>query len=338
MQPVTDDDLGKFHVVHYHRRINEPENTISWIKKFQESGAIVIMDQDDFWTPFPGHPVRDLVIKNGINRQIIDAGKASDWVTTTTDIFANYIRRDVNKNVHVIPNAIDPSLKMWENKTAPSDRVRIAWIGGSSHERDLDKLKGTFNKLFNDPDVRGKIQIVMCGYDTRGTITEVHPTTKEEITRPIKPHESVWNKFESIFNDNGHADKDQYVRRNTLPITRYGEHYNYCDICLAPLDEHTFNECKSELKIIETGMMGKALIASDLYIYKHLLAHGENALLVDPKKNHKLWYKYIKQLVLDADLRKKLQNNLYNFVYPQYTLGVVTNNRCNWYKEILKGK
>lgn len=336
MQPVVDDDIGKFDIVHFHRRINEPENTEAWIKRFQDSGAIVVCDMDDYWIPFHGHPVRDLVIKNKIHSQIIVAGRASDYVTTTTDIFASHIAKDVNKNVHVIPNAIDPTLKMWQNNTQPSDRVRIAWIGGSSHERDLDKLKGTFNKLFSDPEIRDKIQIVMCGYDTRGTVTEVHPVTKEEMTRPIKPEESIWNKFEAIFNDNGKASKDQYVRRNTLPITRYGEHYNSCDICLAPLDEHTFNECKSELKIIETGMMGKALIASDLYVYKQLLTHGENALLVDPKKNHKLWYKYIKQLVLDTDLRNKLAKNLYNFVYPSYTLEVVTNQRCDWYKQIIR--
>lgn len=336
MQPVTDDDIGKFDIVHFHRRINEPENTESWIKRFQDSGAIVVCDMDDYWIPFMGHPVRDLVMKNKVHSQIIVAGRASNYVTTTTDIFASHISKDINKNVHVIPNAIDPTLKMWQNNTQPSDRVRIAWIGGSSHERDLDKLKGTFNKLFSDPEVKDKIQIVMCGYDTRGTVTEVHPVTKEEMTRPIRPEESIWNKFESIFNDGGKAEKDQYVRRNTLPITRYGEHYNACDICLAPLDEHTFNECKSELKIIETGMMGKALIASDLYVYKQLLTHGENALLVDPKKNHKLWYKYIKQLVLDTDLRNKLAKNLYNFVYPSYTLEVVTNQRCDWYKQIIR--
>jgi glycosyltransferase involved in cell wall biosynthesis len=82
-------------------------------------------------------------------------------------------------------------------------------------------------------------------------------------------------------------------------------------------------------------MMGKALIASDLYIYKDLLTHGENALLIDPKKNHKLWFKYIKQLVLDTDLRNKLSNNLYNFVEMRYTLAKVTSDRCEWYKSIL---
>lgn len=290
---------------------------------------------DDYWIPFAGHPARDLVMKNGTHIQIVEANAVADWVTTTTDIFARHIFNKVNKKVKVIPNAINPEMKMWTPVNIDSDRVRVAWIGGSSHERDLDKINGTFNKLFSDHDVKDKIQVVMCGYDTRGTMTEVNPVTKEERTRKIRPEESIWNKFESIFNDNGRANSDQYLRRKTLPITRYGEHYNYCDICLAPLDEHTFNECKSELKIIETGMMGKALIASDLYVYKELLINGETALLVDPKKNHKMWYKHIKQLILEPEYRQELANNLYNFVYPRYNLQKVTADRCDWYKEIL---
>lgn len=330
-----EEDIGKYDIHHYHRRIGRPEETAEWVKKFRDAGAIMVADIDDYWMPFHGHPARQLVLKNNTHVQILESIKIADWVTTTTGIYARHIIEKANKNVKIIPNAVDIRLPMWQNNTKESDRVRISWIGGSSHERDLDKLKGTFNKLFTDPEVKDKIQVVMCGYDTRGTVTEYNPVTKEEKTRKIRPDESIWNKFESIFNDNGNADSNQYVRRNTLPITQYGKHYNFCDICLAPLDEHTFNECKSELKIIETGMMGKALIASDLYIYKDLLTHGENALLVDPRKNHKLWYKYIKQLILDEDLRKKLSTNLHNFVNPSYTLEEVTNRRCEWYKEIL---
>lgn len=337
-QPVVDSDIGKFDIVHFHRRINGPEETVSWIKRFQEAGAIVLADMDDYWLPFHGHPARELVVKNKIHLQIQDAGKAADFITTTTELYAQHLRKQINQRVHIIPNAVDPNLKMWQPTESATDLVRIAWIGGSSHEKDLDKLKGTVNKLFADPDVKDKIQIIMCGYDTRGTVTEVNPTSGEERVRKIRPEESVWNRFEEIFNDSGRVPDGKYVRRNTLPITQYGKHYNACDICLAPLTEHTFNECKSELKIIETGMMGKALIASDVYIYKELLTHGENAMLIDPKKNHKLWYKYIKQLVLDVDLRKKLQNNLYNFVNPLYTLENVTNDRCAFYASIYEEK
>jgi glycosyltransferase involved in cell wall biosynthesis len=335
-QPITDDDLEKYDIVHFHRRINEQEKTVEWIKKFQDAGVVVVSDIDDYWMPFHGHPARNLVLKNKIHYYILESNKAADYITTTTEIYARHLRKATKNTVHIIPNAIDTRLTMWQSDLKPSDRVRVAWIGGSSHERDLDRIKGTFNKVFADPDIKDKVQVVMCGYDTRGTMTEVNPETGEEVTRKITPEESIWNNFEDIFNDFGKADKDQYVRRNTLPITQYGKHYNYCDICLAPLDQHTFNECKSELKLIETGMMGKALIASDLYMYKELLIHGHDAMLIYPRKDHKLWFKYIKELILNEELRLQLAKNLRELVYPKYTLENVTNERCAWYKSIVK--
>lgn len=335
MQPVTENDLGKYDIVHFHRRLNNEDVTIEWIKKFQDAGAIVVSDIDDYWIPFRGHPAFELVMRKKVHLSIMKVQQYADYVTTTTDLYARYIREKLNENVHVIPNAIDQTLPMWQDNNRESERVRVGWIGGSSHKKDLDKLHYCFNPLLSDPDVKDKIQVVMCGYDTRGTITQINPKTGEEVARKIKPEESIWNHFESIFNDHGKADSDQYVRRNTLPITQYGKHYNYVDVCLAPLDQNTFNECKSELKIIETGMMGKALIASDVYMYSELLTHGENAMLVDPRKNHKLWSRYIKQLVMEPELREELSKNLYNLVYPRYTLQNVTNERCEWYKQIL---
>ena len=334
-QPVTDADLAKFDIVHFHRRINKPDDTVKWIKKFQDAGVKVICDIDDYWMPFHGHPARQLAINANIPIQILSGIKAADCVSTTTEFFAKHIRKH-NENVVIMPNAIDNSLPMWQPTPTQSDRVRVGWIGGSSHELDLKILEGTFNKLLSDPEVRDKIQIVMCGYDTRGTMTEVNPVTGEERTRPIRPEESVWNRFEDIFTAHGKAQGDQYVRRNTIPITQYGKHYNHLDICLAPLVHNTFNECKSELKLVETGMHSKCLIASDLYMYGELLTHGENGMVVNPRRNHKDWYKHIKQLVLDEDLRNKISKNLYDFISIEYNLNSVTNRRCEFYRELLE--
>lgn len=332
--PITDDDLEKYAIVHFHRKINSQETTLDWIKKFKKAGAVVISDIDDFWIPFHGHPARQLAQSTGLHIDIQNTQRAADWVTTTTELYANYLRK-LNKNVKVLPNAVDVNQSMWERHRAPGDIVRVGWLGGSSHERDLNRIKGTFAKLYNDSELAGKFQIVMCGYDTRGTMTEIHPETGEQITRKLRPDESVWNKFEAIFNDYGRNPEGAYLRRNTLPITQYGKHYNWLDVCLAPLDQHTFNECKSELKLIETGICKLPVIASNLYRYGEIITHGENGFLVEPRKDHKDWAKYIKMLILDEDLRKSMGEALYNTVVPKYTLEYQVKNRCNWYKELL---
>jgi hypothetical protein len=44
-----------------------------------------------------------------------------------------------------------------------------------------------------------KIQFVLCGFDTRGTVTMIDQKTGEQKQRPIKPEESVWCRYEEIF-------------------------------------------------------------------------------------------------------------------------------------------
>jgi glycosyltransferase involved in cell wall biosynthesis len=97
-----------------------------------------------------------------------------------------------------------------------------------------------------------------------------------------------------------------------------------------------FNYVKSELKIIESGMKRKALIAQDFGIYKELLKNNETALLVSDNK--KGWYKVIKELITNPDLREKLANNLHDFVKDKYELKNVTDDRVEFYKQIIKDK
>src|SRR3546814_19667071 len=62
-----------------------------------------------------------------------------------------------------------------------------------------------YTALFRS-DVRDKFQIIMCGFDTRSTITEMRPNG-ERRTRNIQPHETVWCKFEDIFTG-GYIDQE----------------------------------------------------------------------------------------------------------------------------------
>ena len=50
-------------------------------------------------------------------------------------------------------------------------KIRVGWLGGSSHIKDLEILNGVFGRL--NSDRRGEFQTVLCGYDLRGTMTEI---------------------------------------------------------------------------------------------------------------------------------------------------------------------
>jgi len=320
----------------------------------------MIADIDDYWLPTKEHPIHQLIIENKLHQKIVDNLKAASYVTTTTELFANEIRK-FNKNVIVLPNAIDPSEPQFTQPTPPSDKIRVGWLGGSSHLHDLKLLDGMVSKL--NP-VQDKLQYYVCGFDIRGSVTEINKETGEQKQRPIKPEETVWVRYEEIFTNNykiispeykTFLDKFQegdypaiqnenYVRVWTRPVDQYARNYSNFDISLAPIKNHIFNRMKSQLKVIEAGFYKKALIASNVGPYtidlKHALDKGQftngNALLVNENNNHSDWAKNIKKLVDNPNMITDLGERLYETVKDRYDLNKVTADRASFYKSLIK--
>jgi glycosyltransferase involved in cell wall biosynthesis len=318
------------------------------------------MDLDDYWLPTKEHPVHQLVVQNNLHKKIIENLKVASYVTTTTTFFADEIRK-FNKNVFILPNAINPNEPQFKYETLPSDKLRFGWLGGSSHLHDLKLLDGTISKLSTHKD---KFSMYLCGFDTRGTVTEINQQTGEQKQRDIKPEETVWARYEEIFTnkygvvDPKHKDfllkfKDEeyvsdtlpfYNRVWTKPVTSYASNYRLFDVSLAPIKNHIFNRVKSQLKVIEAGFYKKAIIASNVGPYtidlKHSLKNGEftdgNALLVDEARNHSDWAKYMKKLIDNPNFAYDLGQRLYETVKDTYDLNKVTADRAQLYKTLIK--
>jgi glycosyltransferase involved in cell wall biosynthesis len=117
-------------------------------------------------------------------------------------------------------------------------------------------------------------------------------------------------------------------------------------VSLAPLYESYFNACKSELKVIEAGFHKKAIISSDVKPYSTILTtsinqgvynNSGNALLVEPRKNHKDWTKHMKRLIESPSMIEDLGNKLYETVKDKYSLKNVCKDRVDFLK-IFVGK
>lgn len=362
----NDEWLKQYDIIHYHRTLGPYEQMEALLNKFDSLGIVSIMDLDDYWAPGTHHPAYHIIKNNEIDKKIVNNLKIARNVTTTTSLFADEIKK-LNKNVYVIPNAIDPKEKQFTPNLEKSDRLRIGWLGGSSHLKDLELLNGVVGRLRGD-GLLDKIQFVLCGFDTRGTHTIIDHVTKEQKTRPITPMESVWYKYEQIFTDNyktispeykdflmkftqdeyPNVANEPYRRVWTKPISTYASNYNLFDISLAPLEENIFNKVKSQLKVIEAGFHHKAIIAQNFGPYKidlkNAIQYGggfdltANGILVDSTKNHKDWYGSIKKLIQNPEVVTTLQENLYNTVKDVYSLDKVTENRRALYLELLDNK
>jgi glycosyltransferase involved in cell wall biosynthesis len=350
-----------YQIVAFHRSIGPDfERAHRLIQMLNSLGVATICDIDDYWMPGKEHPIHDIIKVHKINEKIVENLKVAKYITTTTSIFADEIRK-LNKNVVVFPNAINPNESQFKQPTLESDRLRIGWLGGSSHLHDIQLLDQGFGKITS---LKDKVQYVLCGFDTRGTVTEINAQTGEQNKRNILPHETVWAQYEKIFTQNygivseeykkhlmnydqqsySNELDEAYVRVWTKPVTSYAKNYSKFDVSLSPIKNTMFNRMKSQLKVIEAGFYKKALIASDLGPYtidlKHCLKNGEfvdgNALLVNENRNHADWPKFIEKLVKNPNLVKDMGERLYETVKDKYDLNIVTKTRAEFYKSIVK--
>jgi glycosyltransferase involved in cell wall biosynthesis len=340
------------------------EQNIQLVETLKLNGKIVIIDFDDYWALDFRHPMFTYAQKNKSGAQKIAWMKCASYVTVTTPHYQNTIKKKFGlNNVLVFPNAIDETEEQYKPKPIPSDRIRFGWLGGSSHQHDIDLLKSGIS--ITQQQAKDNVQFVLCGFDLRGKIRELNKETGEVRERDVTPEETVWYKYEQIFTNNYEfvdpmhkaylkMYKDTpfndvnlpYRRIWTKDITRYATSYNNFDVSLAPLVVSDFNAHKSQLKVIEAGFHKKALIASETMPYTIDLINSiekggvfndkGNALLVEPSKNHKQWGQHMKRLIDNPNLIEDLGNKLYETVKDTYSLKKVCEDRVSFLKSIVK--
>lgn len=406
---TTDDGLEymkKFNIVHYHTSLSPITSMMIKISnELKNNNVKLIMDIDDYWELDRNHPKFFLSKKNNLKSSILTNLKIADYVTTTTELFAKEIRKITGKdNVFVLPNAIDPEIMhQFENNKSNlyNGIVKIMYLGGSTHLKDLEQLEGVANMLNADNKTKGKFMFFNVGWDMRGEKREIifNQNLRRELEkiglwtqnnvkkiinsngdisklkfipeylinsfknnifvenkRGFKPDEIPYYYYEKIFTDNYKIidDKDylnwlktysngyypnetKYARRWTKPVNEYAYNLNDADVVIAPLLNTKFNNMKSPLKMVECWSRKIPVVCSDVPPYNIVGKHMYNCLLIPDKPNNKkYWYRELKKLILDENLRKEIGENLYNDFSKKYHLDVVNQKRVELYKNIIK--
>ncbi len=362
--PDEDKFFENYDVVVFHSFIHKTthEDNVKRINWLKSKGIKTVVDIDDLWNVDPKHPMYQQIKVNEIGKKKVEFLRLSDYISTTTPIFADTIKERLGlKNVFIFPNAVDETEPQFKPNVEKTEKVRFGWLGGSSHLYDLQIMESGISSTYNL--FKEKVQFVLCGFDTRGSVTEIDKTTGKQRNRQILPLETVWFRYENIFTDKYKVIDEEYRkhlftftetpyddlnkpyrRRWTRDITKYALNYNLFDISLAPLLESEFNSNKSQLKIIESGFHKKAVIASGVKPYTLDLVSAidqgnfndkGNALIVPPSKNHKEWAKHMKRLVENPNMVEDLGNRLYETVKDKYSLKNVTKDRIEFFKSII---
>lgn len=174
--------------------------------------------------------------------------------------------------------------------------------------------------------------------------------------RDIKSEESVYLFYEKILTDKhkliqnpdylqwlmnfernvSYENEGNFARRWTQKANMYANVLNETDIVIAPLADNEFNRMKSNLKQVECWSRKLPIVCSDIPPYNVHGRHMENCVLIPAVKNaHKYWVKYLKKLILDADLRKQIGEQLYEDFKVEYNLADVTKKRAEFYKSVV---
>lgn len=233
----------------------------------------VIMDFDDLLTEMPDSNFHKKDVWPDIERRIARACSLSDVVTASTAPLADKLRH-YHDNVKVVPNAI--RREDWVQPPAARQnqtRLRVGWAGGISHAGDLAIIREVVRQLADEVDW---IFLGMCLDDMRPSLAEFHKG----------------------------VDFERYPEKlASLDL----------DLAIAPLAINAFNECKSNLRLLEYGALGIPVIATDITPYQC----GLPVTLLANRPD--LWTKSIRDKLSEREALRHEGERLRTAVFKEWT-------------------
>lgn len=204
---------------------------------------------------------------------------ACDAVTCSTPFLAMRVRKEFPRMpIWVVPNAIDLTIRDWERKEDRAefdlqDKVVLGWTGSIHHTRDGQQMLQALPELFNAyPDLVFLMQCDRCVY---------YPWTQPLVKQ-------------------GFGDRLRWVP--PLPFDIHPAIYSLFDVNLAPLENTPFNQCKSDLRLIEGGAHGVPYVASRVapYLEFDRQSGGIGGMLADSPRE---WVDAIDDILTQREAR-----------------------------------
>lgn len=210
------------------------------ILNMKQEGFKIVIDWDDFFELEPEHYLYGSFKAHGFSETAREFLKLADVVTVTTELLAARIR-PYHRNVVVIRNCLPFDMLQFTRSKDITSSTPIVWAGGASHAKDLSLVSGCFDHA----------NITIAGWEDPNSAT---PGTHQEITT------REWAKIEASF-------EGAKFYPGTKDTTQYMQAYDGHSFAVAPLVNNPFNQCKSNLKILEAGAKGIPIICSNVLPY-----------------------------------------------------------------------
>lgn len=259
-------------------------------------GFKMICDLDDHWKLSPDHILFDHYRDSNLTELIEAYIKESDHITVTHDRLAEEAYQ-VNQNVTILPNAI-PEFAQFTYPKTPNYKLRLFWAGSVTHDKDMELLRGPIKRMGDLP-----VRFVMGGYGA-------HPAFK---------------RMASAYTNGSRWDNELL---ESLPVEQYYAAYSRCDIALIPLTVSTFNQYKSNLKILEAANIGAPVIVSKVHPYMDFPEH-----LVNYVEKASDWNRHVRRLINDREFLKWQGHELKSYCQTVFNFNSINQKRYKLFEQ-----
>ncbi len=273
-------------------------------------GRPLVFEIDDLLIDLPlDHP--DHAHYAALQSIILSAVREADAVSVSTPALAQVLHKE-NPNIWVLPNCLDD--QTW--------RVQPVSIRKSTSQENTSLVIGCMGSESHAPDIAAIVPALQQLLE-RYTFLELHFWGVRPPPELARSSRVVWSP--PVTGD--YTDFARQFQDENGPSGRW-------DIAIAPLNDSTFNRCKSSIKYLEYSASGIAGVYADLPPYHNAVRHGETGLLA--QNTVESWTACLEQLIKTPDLRYRLAQNALNDVLQN---GLLVRHAWKWantYTRILR--
>jgi len=252
--------------------------------------ARMVVDFDDDFTDVPKWNRAHTKYLPG--QEMREAGlghlKLAEMTTVSTPQLAENFK-DKTHSIQVALNCLDPA--DWEALDVCPDResdphIRVLYGGAAGHYGDMDEAREGLEAVIRNPPV--PFRLICFG----AVPAWIHELSRE---KPDVVLNLPWIPFD---------DYPQAVA------------WGGFDLAIAPLADHPFNACKSNIKWLEAGIQGIPFICSDVGPYAEIPDECAIKISNTPVQ----WAEALRNLLQDKALRASKAKAAYDAVMDKWTV------------------
>ena len=250
------------------------DNYLKAIEEYRRYNRVsLVFGQDDLMFALPPKNPYSKTVYKDIKKRIRRCVELCDRVVVTTEPLADALH-DFSPDIDIVPNYLPHGL--WSalaSHRGQGSKPRIGWAGAQQHGGDLELLYEVVKATAGEADW---VFFGMCP-------DVLHPYVRE-IHKPVD-------------------FSDYPARLAALNL----------DLAVAPLEHNRFNEAKSNLRILEYGVLGWPVIASDIHPYRE-------GPVFRVANNAQAWIRAIREHLADPEALARAGDNLKAWVRTHWML------------------